>query len=95
MSNVSHKLGLIDQISRLMAEKLLVETSSPEEDLLSSGVIDSFSLIQLLVNLEEQFGVQISLEELEIDDFRSIQSIARLIENYQHVSNGTASAARG
>ena len=85
-----HPASLIHQIGRLMAEKLLIEVSSPDEDLLEAGIIDSLSLIQLLVNLEENFGVRIPLEELQIEDLRSIQSIARLIEDRKcaHTSVG-------
>jgi hypothetical protein len=34
----------------------------------------------LLFDLERRFGVTIPLEELEIDDFRSINSIASLVQ---------------
>ena len=61
MSKPNGKLDLINQVSRLIAEKLVLEVSSPQEDLLSSGAVDSLSLIQLLVTLEEHFGVRIPL----------------------------------
>ena len=77
-------------MSKLIAGKLFLQVSSPQEDLLASGVVDSLSLIELLVTLEERFGVRIPLDELEIEDLRSIQSIARLIENYKHATASTA-----
>jgi acyl carrier protein len=92
MSKRNQESDLIGQVSRLIAKKLLVEVDSPQEDLLSRGAIDSLSLIQLLANLEEHFGVRIPLDQLEIDDMRSIQSIARLIENYRHAAASTAGA---
>jgi acyl carrier protein len=92
MPELNQHPSLISQVGRLIAEKLLVEANSPQEDLVSAGVIDSLSLIQLLVNLEEHFGVRIALDELEIDDLRSIQSIARLIENYRHANASIAGA---
>jgi len=92
MSKPNREPDLISQVRRLITEKLLLEVSSPTEDLLSSGTIDSLSLIQLLVNLEEHFGVRIPLDELEIEDLRSIQSIARLIENYRLASASSAGA---
>ena len=48
--------------------------------MLASGVLDSLTLVQLLLDLEQRFGVTIPLEELEIDDFRSVNSIARLVQ---------------
>ena len=72
---------LVRTISRLMAENLLVDVGSPEDDLLATGVLDSLTLIELLLNLEHHFGMKIPLDELEIEDVRSIQSIARLVES--------------
>ena len=74
---------LARHITDLIAEKLLVEVSSSEDDLVASGVLDSLTLVQLLVDLEQRFGVTIPLEELEIDDFRSITSITHLIHRRQ------------
>ena len=90
MSKPNREPDLISQVSRLIAENLFLEVTSPEEDLLSSGAIDSLSLIQLLVTLEEYFGVRIPLAELEIEDLRTVQSIARLIESYRHANASTA-----
>jgi acyl carrier protein len=92
MSKPNRELDLISQVTSLIAQNLLLNISSPQEDLLSSGGIDSLSLVQLLVNLEEHFSVRIPLDELEIEDLRSVQSIARLIENYRHETASTAGA---
>ena len=72
---------LAREIARLINDELLVEVNSPEDDLLASGVLDSLTLVQLLFDLERRFGVTIPLEELEIDDFRSINSIASLVQS--------------
>jgi acyl carrier protein len=92
MSKSNREPDVISQVSQLITEKLLLEVTSPHEDLLSSGAIDSLSLIQLLVTLEEYFGVRIPLDELEIEDLRTVQSIARLIENYRHANARIAGA---
>jgi methoxymalonate biosynthesis acyl carrier protein len=81
------------EITGLIQEKLLVEVSSPEDDLLASGVLDSLTLVQLLLDLEQRFSVTIPLEDLEIDDFRSVTSIARLVYSRSPVAH-LASAAK-
>jgi acyl carrier protein len=72
---------LVRTIGKLIAEKLLVEVHSPEDDLLATGVLDSLSLIELLLNLEQHFGMKIPLDELQIEDVRSVRSIANLVES--------------
>ena len=72
---------LAGAIQEILSEKLFVEIDSPGSDLLQAGLLDSLALIQLLVHLEERFGVKISLDELEIEDLRSVHSIARMVAN--------------
>lgn len=95
--SVEQRNGGSEQIARLsgeirllIQEKLLAQPGSPSEDLVATGVVDSLSLIQLLVHLEEHFSVSIPLSDLEIDDIRSIGSLARLV-----ASRKTAYAAMG
>jgi acyl carrier protein len=39
------------------------------------------SLVQLILGLEERFGLQFPIEELELDSFRSLSNIAELVFN--------------
>ncbi len=68
--------NLARKINKLFEEELLIEVESPDSDLLKSGLLDSLTLVRLLLQLEERFGLKVSMENLEINDFRSIRSIA-------------------
>jgi methoxymalonate biosynthesis acyl carrier protein len=81
---------LANEIALLIKEKLLVEVGSPEEDLLVGGVLDSLTLIQLLMHLEERFKITIPLEDLEIENIRSIRSIVQLVEDRRVSAAGGA-----
>ena len=70
---------LQEQIASVLAETLHVEGPAPETDLLETGTIDSLGLVDLLVRIEERFGVRVDLENLEVDQFRSVASIASLV----------------
>ena len=56
---------------------------SPTEPLLSSGLIDSFSLMDLALFIEDSFLVRIEDTELNVDTFDSLQDLANLIESRQ------------
>ena len=73
---------VVDEIRALLSEKLLVEVESPDTDLLESGIMDSLTLVQLLVHLEERFGLKVAMHELEIEELRSLQSIAHLVASH-------------
>ena len=51
-----------------------------DEALISGGLIDSFSLVELQLFVEQQFGVHIEDTELTTDNVDNINDIIRLIE---------------
>jgi methoxymalonate biosynthesis acyl carrier protein len=57
-------------------------------DLFETGVLDSLAFVQLLLRLEEQMGVTVSLDDLEIDHFRTIEHIIDFVTSHrqQHVA---------
>jgi methoxymalonate biosynthesis acyl carrier protein len=76
---MSDPITLERQLVRLFAEKLNIEVPSVETDLIDTGLVDSLTFVEFLAQLEREFGVQVSLEDLEIDRFRTISRIAAFI----------------
>lgn len=70
---------LIGELSALFDEALHIEVPSPDTDLIDSGLLDSLQLVQLLLHIEERMGTRIPLEEVELDDLRSVTRLANLI----------------
>jgi D-alanine--poly(phosphoribitol) ligase subunit 2 len=62
-----------DRIARLMRDRLHVDVEDPDQDLFEAGIIDSLGLVELLLGLESEFGVRTDTEDLDIDNFRSLQ----------------------
>jgi acyl carrier protein len=58
-------------------------TIRPDEALISSGLIDSFSLMDLSLLVEKDFGVRIEDTELNAETFDSLQQLAALIQSRQ------------
>ncbi|HEY5982660.1 MAG TPA: acyl carrier protein [Anaerolineales bacterium] len=55
----------------------------PDEPLLSSGLIDSFSLVDLALFVEDQYGVRIADTELNAQTFDSLAQLVTLIADRQ------------
>jgi D-alanine--poly(phosphoribitol) ligase subunit 2 len=70
---------LAGDIRAVLRDHLTVTVDSPDVDLLETGLIDSIGLVELILQLEDRFGVSLPMDTLEIDDFRSINKIADLI----------------
>ena len=69
------------RITTWFLESLHLEIPSPETDLLETGVLDSLGFVELVLHLEKEFGVKITLEHVEIDNFRSVERIAAFLLN--------------
>jgi D-alanine--poly(phosphoribitol) ligase subunit 2 len=67
----------------LLVERLQVDVPSVDLDLFGTGVVDSLMLVKLLASLEERFDVRVAVEELEMDNFRTVRRIAAFVEAKQ------------
>lgn len=68
-----------ERIERILRERMAVEVPAPDTDLFDSGLVDSLAFVELLVGIEEELGQRIALAEIELDDLRSTDRIARLL----------------
>jgi D-alanine--poly(phosphoribitol) ligase subunit 2 len=76
------------QINAVLRDHLNVIVDSPDTDLIETGLIDSIGLVELIVQLEERFGVNLPMDTIKIDDFRSINKLADLITRLSPSSVG-------
>jgi acyl carrier protein len=53
---------------------------SDTESLLTGGLIDSMDVMQTVLFLEENFGVDFSVRPFNPDDFDSIESINQMVQ---------------
>jgi acyl carrier protein len=56
-------------------------TLRPDEPLLTSGLVDSFNLVDLGLFVEEKFGVRIEDTELNPDTFDTLEQLTSLIQS--------------
>jgi acyl carrier protein len=69
------------RIAQLLLSELHLDVASSDTDLLEAGVLDSALIIEIFLLIEEHFGLQIAIEDLELDDLRSIQRISQLVSS--------------
>ena len=77
---------MLEQLSNYIATEILKQpgcTIQPDEAIISSGLIDSFSLMDLALFVEDTFGVRIEDTELNADTFDSLAALIDLIQSRQ------------
>lgn len=77
---------LMQKLGEHIAKNILRQPNrvlKPEQPLLSSGLIDSFSLVDLAIFVEDTFNVHIDDSELNVDTFDTLADLAALIASRQ------------
>jgi len=71
---------LIPPLKQLIVDKLFLKVDPAEMDadkpLMDTYGIDSVSLFEIVVGLEEEYGIVLADDEFDIELFRSVRSIA-------------------
>jgi acyl carrier protein len=74
------------KLAEYLAKEILRQPGrfiQPAEALLSSGLIDSFHLVDLALFVEDNFGVHIDDSELNASTFDSLDQLVALIQSRQ------------
>lgn len=75
---------MIFTLKEFIADEILKQPGrniAVDEKLISSGLIDSFSLMDLALFVEDTFEVRIEDTELNADTFDSLEALAALVHS--------------
>ncbi|MBI1794820.1 MAG: acyl carrier protein [Chloroflexi bacterium] len=79
--------SMFSVLEQYIASRILKQPNrkiNPTESIISSGLIDSFSLVDLALFVEDTFGVRIDDSELNAQTFDTLTQLASLIETRQN-----------
>jgi len=58
------------------------QVGSPDQPLISSGIIDSFALVELAVFIEEEFGARVPDPEMTVANFDTVDLGVATIQRF-------------
>jgi acyl carrier protein len=68
------------EIVAIFHEVLAIELPSTDVDVIDSGVLDSLALVTLLFEIEQRTGIEVPLEQLDLEDLRTVDAMAEVID---------------
>ena len=71
------------QVKTILANVINADVPSNNTDLVETGMLDSLALVSFILELETTFDLTVSYDNLEIDNFRTIKSIAQFVQQNQ------------
>ncbi len=74
-----------DRLKRMIVDRLFLKLAPEdiEEDksLIETYGVDSVSLLELVVGIEEEFGVVIGDKEFKVDNFKTVAALAAFVRS--------------
>lgn len=55
-----------------------------EDALIDDGILDSFDVVSIISELDDEFGVQVKINELDPENFNSLESIWEMVHKLQN-----------
>ena len=77
---------ITDQLAQFISGKILKQPRrliAGDETLITSGLVDSFSLVDLALYVEDNYGVHIDDTELNAESFDTLDQLTALIRHRQ------------
>ena len=59
-----------------------------EKALIDDGFLDSFDVVSIISALDDEFGVQVRINELDPENFNSAEAIWKLVQELKAKKNG-------
>ncbi len=78
MSEYSAKI--IEFIITEVNPDLHLERLGEDEPLIDSGIVDSLGVLRILAFLDETFGIDLSSDEIRLENFKNVRTICQMIE---------------
>jgi len=74
---------MVEEITNYINEEIDILVTQ-EEELLSSGLIDSITIMKLIAHLEETYKIKVPPQDMVIENFNTITSITEYITQQQN-----------
>ncbi len=74
---------LRDKILEILTEVRPDVDFENEEELVSGNVLESFDIVQIVAELDDEFDIEITPKDLTAENFNSLNAIEELIERLQ------------
>jgi acyl carrier protein len=76
---MSAEVSTIDRVRLLIEDVLSIDVPNGNTDMIDSGLLDSLGLVSLIAEIEHEFQLELPLEDLDVNQFRSADRIAQLL----------------
>ena len=72
-----------DRIKNFILESINIPNLQDDDNLFESGIVNSLFAIQLMTFLEKTFNIEVTMDDLSMDNFESVNAASLFVERKQ------------
>lgn len=84
MDGAKEKINAQEKVKHFLSRFFRNDDLKDDDDIFALGFVNSLLAMQLVSFVEKEFAISIEDEDLDLDNFRTIASIGRLVAKKKH-----------
>ncbi|HSV66606.1 MAG TPA: phosphopantetheine-binding protein [Mycobacteriales bacterium] len=76
---------VVEDLRVFFSQALTGNVPGPDEDYFAQGLVNSLLALELVAHVEWRFGVSVEVEDLDLDNFRTMNRIAEFVRKKRSV----------
>jgi acyl carrier protein len=77
-------------VRRFILRSVALTRLDDDDDLFESGVVNSLFAVQLMTFIEKTYGIQVAMEDLEIENFKSLNATTAFVVRKKALAHAAA-----
>ena len=78
--NADQENAVKETVRRFILSSVNVADLQDDDNLFESGLVNSLFAVQLMTFIEKTFGIEVGMEDLDIENFKSLNAAAAFVE---------------
>ena len=74
----------MEKLQVILNERFREIDFNKEKTLVDSGLLDSVDVVNIIADIEEKFGIEVSMEYIDSENFNSIENIWKMLEEIKN-----------
>jgi methoxymalonate biosynthesis acyl carrier protein len=71
--------GIVDELREFFSRATAGNEPGPDEDYFALGLMNSLMALELISFVEQSFGIAVEVEDLDLDNFRTMNRTAEFV----------------
>jgi methoxymalonate biosynthesis acyl carrier protein len=77
--STEHEKNIKDSVRRFITSSINVANLDEDDNLFESGIVNSLFAVQLMTFIEKTFAIEVEMDDLDIDNFKSLNATTAFV----------------